>query len=262
MPRKNPPPGGFMTPISEVVREFLWSVSTDKGKGDQRWLNGEGVSVGKRLVDIIERHVGVSDVEDILGTGLFGTASLMETGQVLKLTTDRMEVDTAGEITGDELRHVAHIFDAMMVRRLKVPHYKLQREVPVGIVISEYLTPWTSLLEFVDQADILTAEVRAIQRETGVAAGYFETLPPSKQRPMLREASESLVRVLRGQGYPGIDEVADGVEELSALGIYIVDVHGRNVGVDEMGVTKIFDLGLSSAPMTKTLVEINPRRKK
>ncbi len=257
MPRKNPPPGGLMIPLWDVVYEFVSAVTGERN------IRGEGATVVDRITDVLKRNLQINSVVDILGRGLFGTASLMKDGTVLKITSDMKEIETAAQIVGDDLDHVAEIYEAVRLGNIKIFHKRLRREVGVGVVISQLLTPWMEVPELEESAEILTKAVRSVQREFGTDAGSIELKSPREQRHALRESSlvlsQRLKDVASAYELPAVGEVADGIDELFELGIFMVDVHQGNVGLDDNGVTRIFDLGISSAPMTKTLLEINPR---
>jgi hypothetical protein len=227
--------------IEDLVRSFLLSHS--RGESDIDGLVGE-------ITRIVKDNLGLYEGE-LLGDGSYGTAIDIGEGRVLKLTTDPEEVATSAALVGRDLVHVARIDGAYWLDDIYVIHPLSNIEVRIGAVILEKLDRVG--FENTDDQHILNIVVNDIKKEFQVWPNNLEAVSRETARQRLKRASEAIVGNLRAAvddaASADVGEIADGVDELRALGIYIVDVHSRNIGFsEEDGVYKIFDVGVSSSP--------------
>jgi len=232
------------------------------------------------VVRSIERNFGFKEVEKVLGSGSFGTASVVDASNIIlpvptvapvrppvgkivfKLTSDPEEVQAAANTIGKPMVNVATVFGAYYLSDYQIMGLHSGLEQQIGVVVLELLagTRITGPDKIVDNETL-----RRITKETKetykVWPDQLEPLSRPSQRQRLKNAQEYLIEALDDEPSEALGEIANGLKELRTLGIYSVDIHPGNVGYTQEGVHKIFDLGVSSSPRTKrppVLAKNNP----
>jgi hypothetical protein len=245
--------------IHEFVATFLRNVEGAEKSDWRDWLPDPRVET---IADVLE-SIDITDIDEILGAGSFGTAASVGGDTVVKLTSDASEVQAGFVLVGAKLAHVAAIDVSNFIRGVRVNaivDIDKREQVPVGVLVTEQV----DTLEYNDDAEQLSKFVEHFKEEFQVWPHQLFALPPKEQRARLERASRSLATLLHEQAndlrYQGdndeaanmCDGIASGVQELRSKGVYDIDVHAGNVGfvedVDEGRVYKIFDIGSSSSP--------------
>jgi len=200
------------------------------------------------------RNLNVGEPEHILGGGDYGLAAAGVPGQVIELTSDQTEVHAGAllaGLSGPYPEHVARVFSSHFIRGVKIDalvgwddktEEEIRKSVRVGVLLVERVTT----KELPTRIPIGRI-VHNFKAEWNVYPSDLARLGRKRARERLREASEGLAGVLRARHDWFLDQIADGLDELRALGIYAIDVHQGNVGYLD-GTAKIFDIGSSSSP--------------
>jgi len=245
--------------FSSFATKFLESVTTGTPKANER--------LGLDIAKIVGRNLGIHGIMEferdgkfILGGGNFGVAgvSAEDENKVVKLTTDPEEVMAASVLVGKRLIHVVEFFSAAYISDIRATNVWTGLRQRIGI----------SVMERLDEVGVGTAKhglldeiVERVKREFKVTPEQVMRMSSAMARERLAEASLELASRLQATGDNDLAELAEGVDELYAHGVYAVDFHPGNVGWSNRdGVYKVFDLGLSSAPKGfKPKVLKNPR---
>jgi thioredoxin reductase (NADPH) len=213
---------------------------------------------GSILVETIRKNVGAGLVE-ILGHGSFGAAALLDDGRVLKLTFDEAEVRAGAILLDHKFKHVVRIDHAWFVRGVTVDRIvsldeeegtEKRRKTRVGLLIEEKLNAF----DINDgRADALSTVVHQFKRDYKAYPEQIRKLSKDKARAKLLKLSEKLEAHLRHPHRHTATQnlfvdIANGLAELRSVGIYSIDVHGGNIGSDDEGTYKIFDVGTGSTP--------------
>lgn len=253
--------------IEEAVELFRSSVAPDPmedpgaAEDDPEWVAD--------VARTIERNLDLPPVSGAIGCGqlgcAFGFRSPGARDKVLKLTSDPEEVQAATNLLGKRLRNVAKVFHSYRIGDFTIYNRFAHRELPIGLLVTERLDN-VGLPSDHDGAALSEAVGRIKHRHS---AWPHELAESSRQeaRKRLRTASKELADYL-DSGSDDLTQVADGLRELAAEGIYAVDVHQQNVGFNDYSApggreeieVKIFDLGISSSPMRKKPKRIGGRR--
>jgi hypothetical protein len=191
------------------------------------------------------RKLGLTSIQRILGGGSFGVAAEDEAGHVLKLTSDRTEVQAGAVLKGAELPHVVWIAGSWLVRGVRVqPQWSEGLDLQVGILSMEMVGTDHHI------PDDLNHIVHRVKRTEGAYPDDLIKMKPGTARLFLRHVSVVMEEEIRSAELGQIgDDVADGLVELRQRGVYAIDVHRGNVGYDERdNVYKLFDIGTSSSP--------------
>jgi len=205
------------------------------------------------LAGVLERNLGIAEIDEILGHGSFGVAMDLGGERVLKITSDPEEVQASYTVMMDrreDFDHVAEIYGAYRTSVRVWDAFYGKQYRPVGFVVLEKLDP-IGLDN--DRANAqLESVVTHIKEEFRVHPGDLSSISTGEARLRLKEAAPELVERLRfdlADPEPSVLEIARGIEELIGLGVYMIDAHPKNVGFSPHdGVHKVFDLGVSSAP--------------
>lgn len=215
------------------------------------------------IAEIIGRNLGIDKVTRILGEGSYGIAAAISRQLALKLTSDPTEVEASAAIAGEIITGVVRVEGAWFVDDISVWNASVRMTLPVGVILVERLSS-VGLGSKRDDEMLFEATYHA-KRRHDVMPDQLDTLPRDEARRRLESASYDLAEALRqsalGEGAAGeegallalgespLASLADGVSALAERGIYVVDLHPRNVGYsEEDGEWKMFDLGVSSAP--------------
>jgi hypothetical protein len=225
-------------PLDDAVGEFVYAVT--------------GMEADPELVeaisDIIKRNLGIEEVDEVLGSGSYGTASAVG-DRVLKITADPEEVQAAHNIVGERLANVVRFDGAWYLGDLEIQSQYSGLWQRVGVTLMERLD-WVGTGD-PDSDAVLNSIVREIKDSYEVWPNFLERVSRTTARQRLKAASLALAERLAEAGGP-LADLANGLWELYDRGIYAVDVHRNNVGWSERDQTyKIFDIGASSAPARK-----------
>jgi len=161
-----------------------------------------------------------------LGEGSYGVAVLMTDGSVLKFTQDRDEAATASYILKQRLRHpnLINIHGVWQITNdVYLVHMDLVEEVPTGI----------------------KTELTRIYKEIRRQDERF------KSRPTW-EMTDFLIAAYKKHPDKHIQELAGFLEDMKKHGIYLPDVKGSNVGMQN-GHVVVFDPGVSRAPTSGSI---------
>jgi hypothetical protein len=247
------------TPLAIFAASFLANV---EGSGNPRQFRND-----PRVPKIVEalETLGVGEIGEILGSGTFGTAAILDDDHVVKITSDPSEVQAGHVLTGKKLRHVARVDGAWFVKGVraktligKIDGKEIRRRYPTGILVVERVNGLGGK-ETEDLSDL----VNDFKKSNRVYPDQLAKLSHADQRDRLRRASlrlqdelEETSELLRTERRSDEADLADGVagalDELRGHGVYAIDVHGGNVGyVESEGgkrTYKVFDIGSSSPP--------------
>jgi len=208
----------------------------------------------KELARIIETDLGISQVE-ILGHGSFGVAAATapEGGDVIKLTTDPTEVESAAVLAsvglGGYPKNVVHVQGGWYIRRLRM-YTDLWAEPPknvfgdliyhqgqrrIGLIRMERLHPLSRNQPGEGAAmSGLSQWTRYIKQTYKVWPHQTHRLSREATRKRYLEAGQALERMLLDLWEKDHEQiardVAGAIAQLRALGIYGTDFHGGNVG--------------------------------
>ena len=172
-------------------------------------------SISKPILDIITAKIGV-EIKDVLGIGTCGTAFETKCGRVIKFTSQIAEAANSWGIIGRTLTHTVTVFNVGAVHDDKskiIGYYILQEKVDTS-----RLAPIVRQLEdyaedhFGDTFDGLV--FRSNRSELALPEGHIKAL----------------------------DNFVTACKELNQYDIYGVDIASGNVGTDENGTFKIFDI--------------------
>lgn len=209
--------------------------------------------------DLFLDHYKHIEMKTRLGEGDYGIAYLLKDGRVLKITTDKTEIDAASIIVGESVSNVAEIYD---IKITKKKYYTISAvvKVHIGFIIQEYI-PY-SIEDYIGK--ILTDLTRQIKRRYG--------LRENTSRSVLKKASKKLAEYMLDGYEPDFEvtedeqkditnsllQVANGIIQLYKHGIYYVDAHINNVRLTKNDEYKIIDLGYGSAIRKKdNITKIN-----
>jgi len=211
-----------------------------------------GVPLFRALVDVHGAHrapdlyrriiarVGEAPGEEI-GHGGHGVVYQLPSGRAMKVTWDTVEIDAMTALKGLEHTNVVRVYDAFVVRS--------DGAGGVGVVVRD--KPDRVLKEFDPEIS------EFIEKASDAAYDAFEKeLRITKNRPhSIRHAMAALMSHLFEEGNrvnePLLWDIAEGIAELGRIGVYGINFHGRNIGVDTQGDRPravIFDFGRVSTP--------------
>lgn len=214
----------------------------------------------EEIADLFRERFG-NQVTKILGAGDFGLAGSLPNDRVLKLTTDPEDVAAAAAIKaqteGAAFRNVVDVFSACWVGNHKVVNAITQKEARIGAIVTEQLT-YVGAGDTQDNSN-LNRIVSATKKKFSVWPHQLSEISRSEAKRRLKRASESLSDELQSETSEALGDIANGLDELQGIGIYLVDVHSNNVGYSgEDNVYKIFDFGVSAGPKKKIKICKNP----
>jgi hypothetical protein len=230
-------------PVIELATTFLAQVNRD----EQAYVDyGPNFYKDPRAIEIariIETQLGISKVQ-ILGGGSFGTAAATADrgGEVLKLTSDLSEVEAAtvlSNVPQDRYpKNVVRITGAWFLRKIKIVALKAfgpgeeetTAPVRVGLIRMERVRP----LEDREAARGLATWTYFVKTQFKVWPIELRHLSKAKQRQRMLAAGQELERMLmklwQREARQVARDVAQGIAQLRAEGIYGTDFHGGNVG--------------------------------
>lgn len=210
-----------------------------------------GVPIFRALVDVHGAHrapdlyrrilarVGETPGEEV-GHGGHGVVYQLPSGRVMKVTWDWVEVDAMTALKGRQSTNIVHVHDAFVVK---------SNGGGVGVIVRD--KPDRVLRDF-------DPEVSAfMERASDAAYDAFEKeLRITRNRPhALRHAMTALMSHLFEEGNrtnePLLWDIGEGIAELGRVGVYGINFHGRNIGVDTQGDRPravIFDFGRVASP--------------
>lgn len=248
--------------LSEFALQFLEGVEGTYDDDDPRI---------PRIAAALQ-SLGFEDIGEILGSGSFGTAALLDETRIIKLTSDASEVQAGAVLKGHRLTHVASVYDARFIRGLRVTGSlgsdndvgTIVKRRPVGVLVAERVDPLGKDYE----AQELNAFVRKFKERTKTWPHQLAIISHKRERARLEKASVTMESELRdiaeqlryekiGRGRIA-EGVADALKELRSHAIYAIDVHSGNVGRDVDGTVKLFDIGSSSPPSRPKAPAITP----
>jgi hypothetical protein len=265
----------------EVAQAFLWRAE-DPQDDPNHFANDERIP---RIVRALER-LGVTHIDNVLGAGSFGLASLLPDGNVMKLTSDPAEVQVGVALMGKNLPHVVAIYGSWFMRGVKVtfataldpsgePVFEIFR---CGVLMEQAVIP----LSREGVGTMLTRFIYYWKNETGNHVKDYRGLSETQKREKLRVASWELEEALHEEAQrfrrmieaytePGaaVDmltqqeklytDIAKAISELRSVGVYAIDFHGGNVGYDaRTSDYRVFDVGVGSPPPEAKAPEIIP----
>lgn len=194
----------------------------------------------------------------MLGAGGFGVAYGLDSGRVLKLTTDPTEMRTAAYLlTIDAPSAMTTVYDAFLVR----PEYKWQP--PTGVIVRDGVDfdvkldikrdrfPQEKLVAKAINAAYHAGQAVQIDfaHEEGVELDDEDALCEGMEAyaDVLAEYLEK--GALKPHAFGLISDYREGIMELTELGICGSDFRVGNVGYDkDEDKIVIFDLGFASSP--------------
>lgn len=203
--------------------------------------------------------IGVTQLLRILGYGSFGVAAMSVDGRVVKLTSDPAEVQVGAVLVGKSLPNVVDIYGAWNIRNVNVnteigwddeKEESIRKSMRVGVLIEQFVsTREVQDYDFGSPGQHLTEVVYDFKEATNNAFANYAKLGAKARRAKLERASIELEGVLRKTGRPLEHDVAEALAQLRTVGVYAIDVHGRNVGWDAFDERfRIFDIGVGSPP--------------
>ncbi len=226
---------GDQATLEEFALFFVQSVAIHSERRAQE--------IALEIADIVGRHFSVLDFQ-IISFGSFGAAArILDSDDVLKLTTDHREVEAAAALQGLELKRTARIYKAGFLGDLLIDHVS-SGPSPLGAILQEFLLE-PDLSE--EDARKLRGIVFQVKSDYGVNPATLNELPKAEAARKIEAASIDLVKLLGQQkAYEPLLEIAAGIRELQSHGVFVTDTHPSNIGRDEKtGELKIFDLGVS-----------------
>ena len=198
-------------------------------------------------------RVGI-EIESILGFGSFGVAARSADGKVVKLTADSAEVQVGAAIVGKDLPHVVAVYGAWFIRGVRVnavvdfdeeQEEYIRKSMRVGLLVEQLVS--TKIQDH--DRNSLTKLVYDFKEETGNRFRDYAGLSAQRKREKLFIASQDLQLILENENFSLAQDVASALDELREVGIYAIDVHGKNVGYDEAARRyRVFDVGVGSPP--------------
>jgi len=211
-----------------------------------------GVPLFRALVDVHGAHrapelyrrilsrVGETPGEEI-GHGGHGVVYGLPSGRVMKVTWDPVEIEAMTALKGLQHPNVVHVHDAFVVRA--------DGSGGVGVVVRD--RPDKVLKEF-------DPEISAfIEKASDVAYDAYEReLRTTRNKAhSLRHAMAALMQHLFDEANRSgewlLSDIGQGIADLGRVGVYGINFHGRNIGVDTSGDRPravIFDFGRVAAP--------------
>jgi hypothetical protein len=247
-----------ITTARELATFFLWSV-------ERRTEMPRDYEDDPRVEPIVAAlaRLDIHQIDRTLGAGSFGVASRTLRGQVLKLTADPAEVKVAAMLIGKNLPHVVAMYGAWFIRHVELkmatsldkngsPIFK---NYQAGIIIEQEVSEIPRGLR-----KELSHYVMVWKDDTENHPKFYEHLPEHEKRRRLNVASIDLEENLKEEANMldnrGIEDsarlfrgVASALHELRDVGVFAIDVHGGNVGLDAEAMRyRIFDVGVGSPP--------------
>jgi hypothetical protein len=249
------PKGIRALPVSGLHRfaaTFLGLVATGDTDPNGHMDDPRGYKIALAL-----EHLGII-APRVIGGGDYGLAGVDEaTGRVVKLTSDPTEVIAGAVLAGKQLEHVARVYSSHFIRGVKVDarigwdeqtDEEIRKPARVGVLCLEKVR---TDIPFA-RTHKLNMLIRTFKLERKLYPSDLRKLTRAKARAKLETASRDLALELDNINERIYRQIASGLEELRALGIYAIDVHSGNVGYvgDLLGeyTVKIFDVGSSSSP--------------
>jgi hypothetical protein len=230
-------------PVIELATTFLAQVNRDENAyaeyGPHFYQDPRAIEITR----IIETQLGVKRVQ-LLGGGSYGTAAATQDrgGEVLKLTTDTSEVQAATVLHGVPAerypKNVVRITGAWFLRKIKVEALtsfhpdgrEITGSVRIGLIRMERVHP----LEDMQAAHGLANWTRYVKHKFKVWPWQLKGISREKQRERMLAAGQEMERMLMQLWNDQHDQiardVARGIGQLRAEGIYGTDFHGGNVG--------------------------------
>lgn len=252
--------------LHALASSFLLNTETESNDDEEYVVDGHDYWTDPRAAKIVRalRDLKLTNVEEILGAGTFGTAARLSDGRVLKVTSDPSEVQAGHVLKGKRLKHVVEIYGAWFVRGVRVQTIidkaegELKRKrMHVGVLVMEQVTP---LDERESAMESITNLIQEFKYAHDLYPHELASLSRDRARKKLRQASEDLQIELENQSKwlrdKGMHEdakvatdIAAALGELRAEGVFAIDAHGGNIGFDRKTKTfKLFDIGTSSSP--------------
>jgi hypothetical protein len=232
-------------PVIELASKFLTRVNRDEKAyaeyGPSFYRDPRAIEIAR----IIETQLDIKQIR-ILGGGSFGTAAATAQtgGEVLKLTSDPSEVEAATVLTGVQAerypKNVVRIAGAWFLRKLKVVALKsfgpgdeddITGPIRIGLIRMERVhTP----IEDENAMRGLASLTRFVKYKFEVWPWQLRHLSRANQRERMfaagQEMERMLLKVWQNDGQQVARDVANGINQLHAEGIYGTDFHGGNVG--------------------------------
>jgi len=213
----------------------------------------------------------IDRIQEVLGGGSFGTAAALSEDLVLKLTTDPTEVQAGAVLRGKDLPHVVRIDGSWFIKGVIVnaaigwdaeQEEEIRENMRVGVLLEQRVEPIERSI-----GDNLSKIVNRVKTDEQAWPGDLFTISPGKARIKLRHVSEVMEGAMRAyadggrMGARAARDVAEALHELREQGVYAIDVHGGNVGHDDMaGRYRVFDIGSTSPPRKPKAPTLAPGR--
>jgi hypothetical protein len=247
-----------ITTARELATFFLWSV-------ERRTEMPSDYEDDPRVDPIVTAlaRLDIHQIDRTIGAGSFGVAVRTLRGQVLKLTSDPAEVKVGAHIVGKDLPHVVAIYGAWFIRDVHLKFAMRQdkngspimEQFQAGILIeqevgdiprglrkelSQFVMVWKDDTENHPKFYLGLSE-KEKRRRLDVASIDLESNLIEEANMFDNNGVKDSARLFRG--------VAAALAELRSVGVYAIDVHGGNVGLDETtGEYRIYDVGVGSPP--------------
>jgi hypothetical protein len=175
----------------------------------------------------VAKKLGLTEHSLELGGGAWGYAYQLESGHVLKLTTDTKEVAVSARLKGKKIKHIANILE--VYRLPEIPYMK-----DWFAIIQERLYPLSA------HEQEFFWKLHEVFEGTLTTNGLENEIEVAKQN---EEGDDGFVK----EDLPLLNMCLELSNDLLKMGIYLSDVHGENVLKDKDGNIKIIDLrGFSS----------------
>lgn len=240
--------------LDKFAEAFLGTAELGK---EGYWQNEDMMKGDARVPRLVKALKGITKHErdvEILGAGSFGTAAALSGTHVVKLTTDPSEVQAGAVLIAKRLSHVTRVYASYFTKDVFVrvaiawdafKDEEIYSNERAGVLLVERVTPLDK-----SQRVQLSRLVNEFKQDHQLYPSQLMSLPAKEQRNRLQWASGELERQLRNSSGDRtiFNGVADALRELREVGIFAIDVHGGNVGLDAAGVVKVFDIGSSSPP--------------
>lgn len=274
---KREPRGEWQPRFPETSLQFFaatFLMSTERGS-DTIYADNEDIYDDPRVEQIIQSisRLKIDRIEEILGSGSFGTAAALSEDLVLKLTTDPTEVQAGAVLRSKDLPHVVRIDGSWFIKGVisnavigwdAELEEEIRKDMRVGLLLEQRVDPIDPTIGV-----NLNGIVSRVKNEEGAWPGDLFTISPGKARIKLRHVSEVMEGAMRAyadrgrMGARAALDVAKALHELREQGVYAIDVHGGNVGFDSMdGRYRVFDIGSTSPPRKPKAPTLAPARVK